>query len=41
LTRAEIIRGLIDFLTDSGIDVTNTSSEEELTARLLARMKKR
>ena len=41
VSRAEIIRGLIGFLDQSGIDVTAITSEQELTERLLARMKKR
>src|SRR5687767_5512182 len=38
LNRAEIIRGLIDGLIDSGMDITNTGSEADLRARVARRL---
>ena len=38
LNRAEIIRALIDGLIDSGMDVTSTSSEADLRARVARRL---
>jgi len=36
MNRAEIIRALVDALDQSSLDVTNTTSEEDLRERLLA-----
>jgi hypothetical protein len=36
--RAEIIRALIDGLIDSGMDVTNATSEADLRARVARRL---
>jgi hypothetical protein len=38
LNRAEIIRALIDGLIDSGMDITGTSSEGDLRARVARRL---
>jgi hypothetical protein len=38
LNRAEIIRGLIDGLIDSGMDITGTGSEADLRARVARRL---
>ena len=38
LNRAEIIRALIDGLIDSGMDITGTSSEGDLRARIARRL---
>ena len=38
LNRTEIIRALIDGLFDSGMDVTTTSSETDLRARVSRRL---
>jgi hypothetical protein len=38
LNRAEIIRALIDGLIDSGMDITGTSSEADLRARVARRL---
>jgi hypothetical protein len=38
LTRAEIIRALIDGLIDSGMDITSASSEADLRARVARRL---
>ena len=38
LNRAEIIRGLIDGLIDSGMDITNSGSEADLRARVARRL---
>ena len=38
LNRAEIIRGLIDGLIDSGMDVTAAGSEADLRARVARRL---
>jgi hypothetical protein len=38
LNRAVIIRGLIDGLIDSGMDITNAGSEADLRARLARRL---
>ena len=38
LNRAEIIRGLIDGLIDSGMDITPASSEGDLRARVARRL---
>jgi hypothetical protein len=38
LNRAEIIRGLIDGLIDSGMDVTSAASEADLRARVARRL---
>src|SRR5262245_36755434 len=38
LNRAEIIRALIDGLIDSGMDITSTSSEADLRARVARRL---
>jgi hypothetical protein len=38
VNRAEIIRALIDGLIDSGMDVTATSSEADLRARIARRL---
>ena len=38
LNRAEIIRGLIDGLIDSGMDVTSAGSEADLRARVARRL---
>ncbi len=40
VTRAEILRGLIAFLEESGLDAASVTSEEALTAMLLTRLKK-
>lgn len=39
ITRSEIIRVLIDLLTESGVDLTAAKSEEEFKAILKERMK--
>jgi hypothetical protein len=38
LNRAEIIRGLIDGLIDSGMDVTSAGSEADLRAKIARRL---
>jgi hypothetical protein len=38
LNRAEIIRGLIDGLIDSGLDVTTVGSEADLRTRIVRRL---
>lgn len=38
MNRAEIIRGLIDGLIDSGMDVTSASSEADLRGRVARRL---
>jgi hypothetical protein len=38
MNRAEIIRGLIDGLIDSGMDVTSARSEADLRARVARRL---
>lgn len=38
LNRAEIIRALIDGLLDSGMDITGSSSEADLRARVARRL---
>jgi hypothetical protein len=38
MNRAEIIRGLIDGLIDSGMDITGTRSESDLRARVARRL---
>jgi hypothetical protein len=38
LNRAEIIRGLIDGLIDSGMDITSAGSEADLRARVARRL---
>jgi hypothetical protein len=38
LNRAEIIRALIDGLLDSGMDITNASSEGDLRGRVARRL---
>src|SRR5436190_1901520 len=38
LNRTEIIRALIDGLIDSGMDITGTSSEADLRARVARRL---
>src|SRR5688572_19170974 len=38
LNRAEIIRGLIDGLIDSGMDITAAGSESDLRARVARRL---
>ena len=38
VTRAEIIRSLIDGLIDSGMDVTGSGSESDLRARVARRL---
>jgi hypothetical protein len=38
LNRAEIIRGLIDGLIDSGMDITGTASEADLRGRVARRL---
>ena len=38
LNRAEIIRALIDGLIDSGMDISGTSSEADLRARVARRL---
>lgn len=38
LNRAEIIRALIDGLLESGMDITGTSSEADLRARVARRL---
>jgi hypothetical protein len=38
ITRAEIIRSLIDGLIDSGMDVTTSGSEADLRARIARRL---
>ena len=41
ISRAEIIRALIDALEDSGMDISGVRSEEELRALLEKRLKRR
>jgi hypothetical protein len=38
INRAEIIRGLIDGLIDSGMDITGSGSEADLRARVSRRL---
>ena len=38
LNRAEIIRGLIDGLIDSGMDITTSATEADLRARVARRL---
>jgi len=38
LNRAEIIRGLIDGLIESGMDITSTASEADLRGRVARRL---